>query len=52
MTLVALIPLFPLIGAAVLLISGKRWRNASSGWLASLLVAASFVTNEDSPRSS
>ena len=44
MTLVALIPLFPLIGAAVLLISGKRWRNASSGWLASLLVAASFVT--------
>src|ERR1051325_2431821 len=44
MTLVALIPLFPLIGAAVLLLSGKRWRDASSGWLASLLVATSFVT--------
>jgi NADH-quinone oxidoreductase subunit L len=44
-TVAALILLFPLIGAAVLLLSAKRWRGASAGWLASLLVAASFVAS-------
>src|SRR5205085_10564772 len=43
-TLVALIPLFPLVGAAVLLLSGRRWARSSSGWFGSLTVAASFVT--------
>jgi NADH-quinone oxidoreductase subunit L len=41
--LTGLIPALPLAGAAVLLVSGKRWRNASAGWLASALVAGSFV---------
>jgi NADH-quinone oxidoreductase subunit L len=38
-----LIPLFPLMGAAVLLLTGRRWRGESAGWLASGLVAGSFV---------
>jgi NADH-quinone oxidoreductase subunit L len=39
---VALIPLLPLLGAAVLLLTGNRWRGRSAGWLATGLVAASF----------
>jgi NADH-quinone oxidoreductase subunit L len=45
MRLAPLIPLFPLLGAAVLLLTGRRWRGASAGWLASLLVGASFVVS-------
>jgi NADH-quinone oxidoreductase subunit L len=41
--LAPLIPALPLAGAAVLLLTGRRWRGSSSGWLASLLVAAAFV---------
>src|SRR5687768_3751719 len=43
MRVTPLIPLFPLVGAAVLLLTGRRWRGASAGWLASLMVGASFV---------
>jgi NADH-quinone oxidoreductase subunit L len=39
---VALIPLLPLLGAAVLLLTGARWRGRSAGWLATGLVASSF----------
>ncbi|MGH2573550.1 MAG: NADH-quinone oxidoreductase subunit L [Actinomycetota bacterium] len=38
-----LIPALPLGGAAVLLLTGNRWRGSAAGWLASLLVAGSFV---------
>jgi NADH-quinone oxidoreductase subunit L len=41
--LVALIPALPLLGAAVLLPTGRRWRGSAAGWLASLLVAGAFV---------
>jgi NADH-quinone oxidoreductase subunit L len=41
--LAPLIPLLPLAGAAILLLTGRRWRGASAGALASLLVAGSFV---------
>ncbi|HJP66893.1 MAG TPA: NADH-quinone oxidoreductase subunit L, partial [Actinomycetota bacterium] len=41
--LTPLIPFLPLLGAAVLLLTGKRWPGRSSGWLASGLVGASFV---------
>ena len=40
---VALIPLLPLLGAAVLLLGGGRLPRRSAGWLASGLVAASFL---------
>jgi NADH-quinone oxidoreductase subunit L len=43
MSLAPLIPALPLAGAAILLLSGKRWRGSAAGWLASLLVAVSFV---------
>ncbi len=43
MSPVPLIPLFPLAGAAILLLTGKRWKGELSGWLGSLTVAASFV---------
>jgi NADH-quinone oxidoreductase subunit L len=33
----------PLVGAAILLLTGKRWRGNSSGWLASALVGGSFL---------
>jgi len=41
--LTILVPLLPLAGAAILLLSGKRWRGSSAGWLATGLVAAGFV---------
>ncbi|MFN2589490.1 MAG: NADH-quinone oxidoreductase subunit L [Actinomycetota bacterium] len=41
--LTPLIPLLPLIGAVTLLLTGKRWRGRSGGWMASGLVGASFV---------
>ncbi|HZD78696.1 MAG TPA: NADH-quinone oxidoreductase subunit L, partial [Actinomycetota bacterium] len=43
MPVMGLIPLLPLLGAATLLLTGKRWRGTSSGWLASTLVLGSFV---------
>ncbi|MGO9196342.1 MAG: NADH-quinone oxidoreductase subunit L [Acidimicrobiales bacterium] len=39
-----LIPLFPLLGFAVLAPLGRRLGNPLAGWVATLLVAASFVT--------
>ena len=45
MLLTGLIPALPLAGATVLLLSGKRWKDASAGWLASALVAGSFVVS-------
>jgi NADH-quinone oxidoreductase subunit L len=44
-SLTPLIPLFPLIGAAVLLLTGNRWKGRSAGWLASGLVGASFLVS-------
>ncbi len=41
--LAPLIPALPLAGAAILLLTGKRWRGEIAGWLASLLVAGAFV---------
>jgi NADH-quinone oxidoreductase subunit L len=43
MKLAPLIPALPLAGAAILLLTGNRWRGSAAGWLASLLVAVSFV---------
>src|SRR5947209_4757867 len=43
MALVGLIPALPLFGAAVLLLSGKRWRGSSAGWFGAATIAASFV---------
>jgi NADH-quinone oxidoreductase subunit L len=40
--LLALVPALPLLGAAVLLLTGRRWPGRSSGWLATGLVGASF----------
>ncbi|HEX9237052.1 MAG TPA: proton-conducting transporter membrane subunit, partial [Actinomycetota bacterium] len=37
------IALLPLLGAATLLLTGKRWHGRSAGWLASFLVGVSFV---------
>jgi NADH-quinone oxidoreductase subunit L len=39
-----LIPLFPLLGYAILAPLGRRIGNPLAGWIATLLVAASFVT--------
>jgi NADH-quinone oxidoreductase subunit L len=41
--LIPFIPLLPLAGAAVLLLTGKRWRGASAGWLGSATIGGSFV---------
>ena len=38
-----LIPLLPLVGFAVLAPLGRRLGNPVAGWIATLLVAASFV---------
>ena len=43
MRLAPLIPALPLAGAAILLLSGKRWRGHAAGWFASLLVAVAFL---------
>jgi len=43
MKLAPLIPALPLAGAAILLLTGKRWRGEIAGWLASSLVAGAFV---------
>ena len=40
--LIALVPLLPLLGAAVLLLTGGRWRGRAAGWLGVATVAASF----------
>jgi NADH-quinone oxidoreductase subunit L len=39
-----LVPGLPLAGAAVLLLTGKRWTGSSAGWLGCLTVLGSFVT--------
>ena len=38
-----LIPLFPLVGFGVLALFGKRLGNPAAGWLATAMVALSFV---------
>src|ERR1700722_19674644 len=38
-----LIPLFPLVGFSVLALFGKRLGNPAAGWLATAMVALSFV---------
>jgi NADH-quinone oxidoreductase subunit L len=43
--LTGLIPALPLAGAGLLLLTGKRWRGYSAGWLASGLVGASFLVS-------
>jgi NADH-quinone oxidoreductase subunit L len=43
--LIVLVPLFPLIGAAILIPTGKRWRGSGPGGLASGLIASSFVVS-------
>ena len=42
MNLAPIIPALPLAGAAVLLLTGRRWKGASAGWLGSATVAAAF----------
>jgi NADH-quinone oxidoreductase subunit L len=39
------VPTLPLLGAAVLLLTGRRWARQSAGWLGTLLVAGSFVAS-------
>jgi NADH-quinone oxidoreductase subunit L len=41
--LAPLIPALPLAGAAILLLTGKRWRGSAAGWVASFLVAGAFA---------
>ncbi|HWO71052.1 MAG TPA: NADH-quinone oxidoreductase subunit L [Actinomycetota bacterium] len=41
--LLSLVPALPLLGAAVLLLTGSRWRGRSAGWLGTGLVASSFA---------
>jgi NADH-quinone oxidoreductase subunit L len=43
--LAALVPALPLLGAAALLLTGRRWRGSAPGWLASALVAAAFAVS-------
>ena len=43
MNLVALVPLLPLAGAALLLLTGKRWKGTAAGWVGTAAVAASFA---------
>lgn len=38
-----LIPLLPLAGFVILLLSGRKLGNPLAGWLATIMVAASFV---------
>ncbi len=40
-----LIPLFPLAGATILLLTGKRWKGSSVGWVGSLMVAGAFASS-------
>jgi NADH-quinone oxidoreductase subunit L len=41
--LVALVPALPLAGAAVLLLTGRRWPGRTAGWVASALVGGSLA---------
>jgi NADH-quinone oxidoreductase subunit L len=41
--IVYLVPLFPLAGFVILLLAGRKLGNPRAGWLATLMVAASFV---------
>src|SRR5919204_5108344 len=41
---IVLVPVLPLAGAVVLLLTGRRWRGASPGWLASLLAGGAFAS--------
>jgi NADH-quinone oxidoreductase subunit L len=40
-----LVPALPLVGAAVLLLTGRRWAGRSAGWLGAVLVAGSLVVS-------
>lgn len=42
--LVCFIPLFPLLGFLLLALVGKRLGEPASGWLATMMVGASFIT--------
>ncbi len=42
MSLAPVIPALPLAGAAILLLTGRRWKGTAAGWLGSATVAASF----------
>jgi NADH-quinone oxidoreductase subunit L len=42
MNLAWLIPALPLAGAAVLLLTGSRWRGSSAGWLGTATIAGAF----------
>jgi NADH-quinone oxidoreductase subunit L len=42
MNLAWLIPALPLGGAAVLLLTGRRWRGSSAGWLATTTIVGAF----------
>ncbi len=39
-----LVPIFPLVGAVLILLFGRRLGDPSSGWLAALMPIASFLT--------
>ncbi len=43
MSLAPVIPALPLAGAAILLLTGRRWKGTAAGWLGSATVAAAFV---------
>jgi NADH-quinone oxidoreductase subunit L len=43
-TYLTLIPLLPLAGATILLLTGRHRKGRSAGWLASAMVAGSFVS--------
>ena len=42
MALASVIPALPLVGAAILLLTGRRWKGAAAGWFGSATVAAAF----------
>src|SRR5438445_5857937 len=42
MSLAPVIPALPLAGAAILLLTGRRWKGTSAGWLGAGTVAAAF----------
>ena len=43
LSFVGIVPLLPLIGAAVLLLFGKRLGEPTAGWIATGLMLAAFV---------
>jgi NADH-quinone oxidoreductase subunit L len=43
--LIWLIPALPLAGAAILLLTGRRWKGSRAGWLGTLMVAGAFAAS-------